>query len=118
MVLKTRFFVFLFFCQKTQNFVLFGPYEFVQISLARGTNFIEECMDRCWTSIVSISNGSTEDFLKANLLQKRLSDLTFYVTIADADIESLKSLRTLFGRQSGPIAQIGNIAQMGNAIPN
>ena len=27
-----------YFCQKVQSFVLFGPYEFVQISLACGPN--------------------------------------------------------------------------------
>ena len=32
----------------------------------------------------------------ANFLQKLISDGTFYVTITDADIESLKSLHTLF----------------------
>ena len=32
----------------------------------------------------------------ANLLQKLIFDWTFYVTIADADIGSLKSLHTLF----------------------
>ena len=34
----------------------------------------------------------------ANLLQKRFSDRTFYVTITDADIGSLKSLNTLFDK--------------------
>ena len=34
----------------------------------------------------------------ANLLQNWFSDRAFYVTIADADIESLKSLHTLFDK--------------------
>ena len=34
----------------------------------------------------------------ANLLQILISDLAFYVTIADADIGSLKSLHTLFDK--------------------
>ena len=34
----------------------------------------------------------------ANLLQKLISDRAFYVTIADADIGSLKSLHTLFDK--------------------
>ena len=34
----------------------------------------------------------------ANLLQNWYSDRAFYVTIADADIESLKSLQTLFDK--------------------
>ena len=34
----------------------------------------------------------------ANLLQKLISDRVFYVTIADAEIGSLKSLHTLFDK--------------------
>ena len=34
----------------------------------------------------------------ANLLQKRFSDRAVYVTIADTDIKSLKSLHTLFDK--------------------
>ena len=34
----------------------------------------------------------------ADLLQKLISDQAFYVTIADADIGSLKSLHTLFDK--------------------
>ena len=34
----------------------------------------------------------------ANLLQKWFSDRVFYVTIADTDVESLKSLHTLFDK--------------------
>ena len=37
----------------------------------------------------------------ANLLQKLISDQEFYVTIADTDIGSLKSLHTLFDKYLG-----------------
>ena len=36
----------LFCCQNVHNFVLFGPYNFVQISPACGTNILKECMER------------------------------------------------------------------------
>ena len=39
----------------------------------------------------------------ANLLQKLIFRSAFYVTIADADIESLKSLHTLFDKYSDHI---------------
>ena len=34
----------------------------------------------------------------ATLQQKMISDRVFYITIADADIGSLKSIHTLFGK--------------------
>ena len=40
---------------------------------------------------VSISNSSMEEVLMSNLLQKLISELAFYVTIADADIGSLNT---------------------------
>ena len=46
----------------------------------------------------SISIGSTEDILRQINCKNRFSDQAFYVTIADADIGSLKSLHTLFGK--------------------
>ena len=51
MVIKNLFvclfvWFFFFFRQKTPNFVQFGPYDFVQISLGCGTNFFEECTER------------------------------------------------------------------------
>ena len=39
-----------FFCQKAQSFVYFGPYDFVQISLACGTNIFYGVY--LWTKIV------------------------------------------------------------------
>ena len=41
-------------CQKAQNVVYFGPYDFVQISLAYGANIFKECMERLYISNVSI----------------------------------------------------------------
>ena len=49
-------------------------------------------------SNVSISNGSTEECLQQIYCKKLLSDRAFYVTIADADIGSLKSLHKLFNK--------------------
>ena len=36
----------LFFVKKAQNFMKFGPYDFIQILLAYGTIFCKECMER------------------------------------------------------------------------
>ena len=71
--LKTFFF---FFCEKAQNFVHFGPFDSVQISIA------------CCQNTYQIVYGET-----------CFSDRAFYVTITDADIRSLKSLHTLFNKQ-------------------
>ena len=60
-------------------------------------HFFKECMERLKTSNVGISNGSTEEFQWQIYCKNWFSDRSFYVTIADADIESLKSLHTLFG---------------------
>ena len=49
-----------------------------------------------WTSNVSISNGNTEEFKRQIYCKNLFSAWAFYVTIADADIGSLKSLHTLF----------------------
>ena len=54
-------------------------------------------MEKHKTSNVSISNGRKR-VLTTNLLQNLISDRLFYVTIADADIGSLKSLHTLFDK--------------------
>ena len=55
-------------------------------------------MERLWTSNVSISNGSREEFKRQIYYKKLFSDRVFYITIADADIGSLKSLHTLFDK--------------------
>ena len=84
------------FCQKAQNFVCFGAYDFVQISPARGPNTYQ------------IMHGETLDF---HCQQQQYSNIKcpigksifavdlrlklFRVTIANADIGSLKSLHTL-----------------------
>ena len=41
MVLKILFSFSFFFCQKAQNFVKFGPYDFVRISLTCGINILK-----------------------------------------------------------------------------
>ena len=60
--------------------------------------FFKECMERLYTSNVSISNGSTEEFLWQIYFKNCFSDRAFYVTIADVDIGSQKSLHTLFDK--------------------
>ena len=55
-------------------------------------------MERLWTSNVSISNGSSEGFQRQIYCKNWFSDRAFYVTIADADIKSLKSLHTSFDK--------------------
>ena len=60
------------FCQNAQNFVYFGPYDFVQISTACGPNTYQ------------IMYGET-----LNLPSK-----LFPTAVANADIGSLKSLHT------------------------
>ena len=62
------------------------------------------------------------------MLQKSFSDRTCYVTIADADIESLKSVRTLFDKyldhmllkfeQNGKVRNIQNFELFGKKIVN
>ena len=47
---------------------------------------------------LDFSNSSMEEVLMSNLLQKLISELAFYVTIADADIGSLKSYHTFFDK--------------------
>ena len=79
----------------------FGQYHFVQISLACGINIFKEYMERLKTSIVSITNGSTEEFYWQIYCKKLFSDRTFYVIIADTDIGSLKSLHILFDKCLG-----------------
>ena len=53
-------------------------------------------MERLKSSSVSVCNGSTEEFYLQIYCKNSFSHRTFYVTIPDADIESRKSLRTLF----------------------
>ena len=56
-------------------------------------------MERLKISNVSISNGSREEFQGQIYCKKWFSDRVLYrppITIADADIRSLKSLCTLF----------------------
>ena len=53
-------------------------------------------MERLSISKVSISNGSKEQFKRQIYCEKWCSYRVFYVTIANADIGSLKSLHTLF----------------------
>ena len=70
----------LIFGQKAQNFVYFGL-RLVQISPAFGPDRYQIMYGE--TLLLSVS---------------AFSDRTFYVTITDADIESLKSLHTLFDK--------------------
>ena len=83
------------FCQKAQNFVWFGPYDFVQSSPACGSNTYQ------------IMYGETLDFQsqhqqcnikmpdrKINFFALYLPLKLFGATVANADIGSLKSLHT------------------------
>ena len=60
--------------------------------------FLKECMERFKTPKVSISYFSTEQFEWQIYCKNWFSDRAFYVIIADADNESLKSLHTLFDK--------------------
>ena len=60
--------------------------------------FLKECMERLQISKVSISIGSTEEFYWQIYCKKMHFDRAFYVTIADADILSPKSLNTLYNK--------------------
>ena len=55
-------------------------------------------MERLYTSNVTISNGSTEELKWEINCKNWFSDGAFYVTIADADTGSLKSLHSLFDK--------------------
>ena len=55
-------------------------------------------MERLKTSNVSISKSSTEEFKWQIYSKIWFSGRAFYVTIADADIGSLKSLHILFDK--------------------
>ena len=55
--------------------------------------FCKECMERLYTSNVSISIGSREIYCK-----NWFSDRVLYITISNADIWSLKSLHALFDK--------------------
>ena len=80
------------------NFVHFEPYDLVHTSPA------------CGPSTYQTMYGETLDFqcqhlqrqhgkvLMANFLQKLIFHRTFYVTITDADIESIKFLPKLFDK--------------------
>ena len=50
---KNDFKQLVFFCQKAQNFVQFGPHDLVQISPACGTNTYQICMERLYRLAVS-----------------------------------------------------------------
>ena len=55
-------------------------------------------MERLYTSDVSISNGSREEYWPQIYCKNWFSDRVSYITIADADIGSLKSLHILFDK--------------------
>ena len=55
-------------------------------------------MEQLWTSNVTISNSSKEKFQQQIYCKNWFSNRLFYVTIADADIVSLKSLHTIFDK--------------------
>ena len=56
MGLKKRFFV------KAQNFVQFGPYDFVHILLTLGTNIFKECMERLLLPMSALATVARKSF--------------------------------------------------------
>ena len=59
----------------------------------------------------SISNGSTKEFEWQIYCNDWFSDRAFYVnTIAEADIGSLKSLHTLFGKYLDHISLLSKVS--------
>ena len=91
MVLKTPI-----FGRKAQNFVKFGPYDFVLISPACGPNTYQirygETLDfQCQHQQWNIKYPIGKSIFTVNLPLK-----LFPATVVNADIGSLKSLHTLF----------------------
>ena len=110
------------FCQKAQNFVQFSSnfartwfkyYVLVKFEPHRIVRTVQnsELFDKK-PRFLKIMYGETSDFhqylqrqhgrvLMENLLKNPFSNRTFYVTITDADIKSVKSLHTSFGKCLG-----------------
>ena len=78
-------------------FVYFGPYDFVQISLACGTNILRNVWRDYRLTMSALATVAGKS-LTANLLQKMIPDRIFYITVVDADIRGLQSLHTLFDK--------------------
>ena len=83
---------------KTQNLVPFGLYDLVQILPQRGPNTNQIMYGETLNSTASICNSSTEKFQWQIYCKNWFSDRAFYITNTDAEIGSLKSLRTLFDK--------------------
>ena len=71
-----------FFVKKLKNLLKFGLYNFVQISPACGINTYD------------VSNSNIKYPLETSIFAVKLTLKLFRVTVADADIGSLKSLHT------------------------
>ena len=87
------------FCSKALNCVHFGPYDLVQTSLECSSNTYQIMWsNNTWrdfwppvSAFVTVARKNLNDKFTA----KRFLEQTFYVTITDANIGSLKSLHTL-----------------------
>ena len=80
-----------FFGQKAQNFVLFGPYDFVH-------NFTSIWWEKYFSYLMNVfTEFRLSVVLKGKFTEKKLI-LRLGITIADADIGSLKSLHILFDK--------------------
>ena len=80
-------------CQKAQNFMSFGLCDFVQISPACGPNtyYVWRDFRLPMSALATVAGKSFNG-------KFTVFDQVFFITIADADIGSLKSLHTLFGK--------------------
>ena len=78
------------FCQKAQNFVLFWPYYFVQISPACGPNTYQRRYGEIFN--VSISNGNIKCPIGKSIFAVNLPLNLFRATVANTVIGSLRSL--------------------------
>ena len=88
------------FCEKADNFVHFGPYDLVQTSVGCCPNTYQIMYGETYESPcqhlqrhATVARKSLQIYCK-----NCYSNLAFYVTVTDADIESLKSLHILFDK--------------------
>ena len=83
------------FCQKTQNFVYFVPYDFIQISPACGPLTYQIMYEESFlTSNVRVTNGYIKCPIGKSIFAVNLTLKFFRATVANFSSGSLKSLHT------------------------
>ena len=92
------------FCQKAQNYVLFAQYDFAQISTACGLKHLAIMYWETFDTDVSISSYNIKYPIGKSIFAVNLPSELFRVTVANADIGSIKSLHTLIWKLFVPHA--------------